>query len=48
MLLSQVLILLASALLSAAQSPTTSSAVPTHTVAVGVVICARTGCDYLK
>lgn len=36
MLLSQMLILLASALLSAAQSPTTSSAVPTHTVAVGV------------
>jgi len=47
MLLSQVLILLASALLSAAQTPT-GSAVPTHTVAVGVVICARTGYDYLK
>jgi hypothetical protein len=43
MLLSQVLTLLATALLSAAQSATTGSAVPTHTVAVGVVICARTG-----
>ncbi|PMD16996.1 hypothetical protein NA56DRAFT_708213 [Hyaloscypha hepaticicola] len=35
MLLSRVLLLLASALLSAAQSPTTSSAAPTHTIAVG-------------
>ncbi|KAE9375856.1 hypothetical protein N431DRAFT_370749 [Stipitochalara longipes BDJ] len=35
MLLSRVLLLLPSALLSAAQSPTTSSAVPTHTIAAG-------------
>lgn len=37
MLLSRVLLQLASVLLSAAQSTTTSSAVPTHTVAVGAV-----------